>query len=139
MNIGKIERVGKSGTQTIYDSDAQPKAEAPTEWPNPSPLGDDLPPVDSFALELLPQSLRPLVEDISDRMQTPPDFAAIAGIVATCRLRESPCIDSPEGRGRLDGDAESMGRDYRRPWLYEKPDSSRNDCAFGAHRGNVAN
>jgi putative DNA primase/helicase len=51
-------------------------------WPDPSPLGDDLPPVDSFALELLPQSLRPLVEDISDRMQTPPDFAAIAGIVA---------------------------------------------------------
>lgn len=52
------------------------------EWPKPSPLGDDLPPVDSLALELLPQSLRPLVEDASDRMQTPPDFAAIAGIVA---------------------------------------------------------
>jgi putative DNA primase/helicase len=41
-----------------------------------------LPPVDSLALELLPQSLRSLVEDVSERMQTPLDFAAITGVVA---------------------------------------------------------
>ena len=43
-------------------------------WPDPSPLGDELPPVQNFSLEFLPSSLRPLVEDLSERMQTPPDF-----------------------------------------------------------------
>jgi hypothetical protein len=79
MRVARVEEVdADGGVHVAYDANAKDT----TEWPNPSPLGDDLPPVDSFALELLPQSLRPLVEDISDRMQTPPDFAAIAGIVA---------------------------------------------------------
>jgi hypothetical protein len=52
------------------------------DWPDPVPLGDDLPAVDDFALELLPSSLRPLVEDISERMQTPLDYAATAAVVA---------------------------------------------------------
>lgn len=82
MRLGRVEKMGSAGTvEALYD--AHPEVAPDTAgWPNPLPLGDDLPPVDSFALELLPQSLRPLVEDISDRMQTPPDFAAIAGIVA---------------------------------------------------------
>src|SRR5882672_8996690 len=82
MRVGGIEEVSADGgSQVVYD--ARPEVAPDTsEWPDPSPLGDDLPPVDSFAPELLPQSLRPLVEDVSDRMQTPPDFAAISGIVA---------------------------------------------------------
>lgn len=50
-------------------------------WPEPASLGDELPPVAPFDPELLPSSLRPLVEDISDRMQAPADFAATAAIV----------------------------------------------------------
>jgi Protein of unknown function (DUF3987)/Bifunctional DNA primase/polymerase, N-terminal len=50
-------------------------------WPDPSPLGDEMPPVQTFSLELLPPSLRALVEDVSDRMQTPLDYAAAAAIV----------------------------------------------------------
>src|SRR5690348_16404883 len=45
-------------------------------WPEPEPLGDDLPQVMEFNPEFLPASFRPLVEDVSERMQTPPDFAA---------------------------------------------------------------
>lgn len=51
-------------------------------WPDPAPLGDELLPVPVFDLQLLPPSLRPLVEDISDRMQAPADYAAAAAIVA---------------------------------------------------------
>ena len=51
-------------------------------WTDPSPLGDELLAVPQFDFELLPQSLRPLVEDISERMQAPPDYAAAAAIVA---------------------------------------------------------
>lgn len=51
-------------------------------WPEPAPLGDELRPVRPFDLSFLPASFRPVVEDISDRMQTPPDFAAASIIVA---------------------------------------------------------
>jgi hypothetical protein len=51
-------------------------------WPDPAPLGEELRPVKPFASGLLPSSLRPMVEDISERMQTPPDYAASATIAA---------------------------------------------------------
>jgi hypothetical protein len=54
-----------------------------SQWPDPAPLGDELPPVPAFDLELLPASFRPLVYDVSDRMQAPPDFAAA---VVICSL-----------------------------------------------------
>jgi hypothetical protein len=50
-------------------------------WPDPSPLGDELPSVDEFSPELLPTSFRPFVEDVSERMQTPLDYAAVAAVV----------------------------------------------------------
>jgi putative DNA primase/helicase len=59
----------------IYDSQTE-------TWPKPEPLGDDLPRVMQFNSELLPASFRPLVEDVSERMQTPPDFAAATAINA---------------------------------------------------------
>jgi hypothetical protein len=52
-----------------------------TDWPDPAPLGDELPPVDAFSPELLPTSFRPFVEDVSERMQTPLDYAAVAAVV----------------------------------------------------------
>jgi putative DNA primase/helicase len=51
-------------------------------WPEPSQLGVELRPVQKFDGELLPPSMRPLVEDVSERMQTPLDYAATAAIVA---------------------------------------------------------
>jgi hypothetical protein len=54
---------------------------SPTDWPEPAPLGDELPSVQSFDLELLPSCFRALVDDVSERMQAPPDFAAAAAIV----------------------------------------------------------
>jgi hypothetical protein len=83
MKVGRVEEVDGDGeVHVAYDAHSAGAAPDPAAWPNPSSLGDDLPPVDSFALELLPQSLRPFVEDISERMQTPCDFAAMTGTVA---------------------------------------------------------
>jgi hypothetical protein len=53
-----------------------------SEWPNPASLGETLPPVQALKLDLLPDSLRPLIEDVSERMQTPPDSPAAAAVVA---------------------------------------------------------
>lgn len=50
-------------------------------WCDPEALPDELPPVDAFDLDLLPHVLRPLVKDIAERMQCPPDFPAVASMV----------------------------------------------------------
>src|SRR5712692_229283 len=54
---------------------------ADDRWPEPQPLGSELLPVERFSLEFLPSSFRPLVDDTSERMQTPPDFAAADALV----------------------------------------------------------
>jgi uncharacterized protein DUF3987 len=59
-----------------------PRTLTKSDWPDPASLGDDLPAVDGFALELIPSSFRPLIEDVSERMQTPFDYAAASAIVA---------------------------------------------------------
>jgi putative DNA primase/helicase len=50
--------------------------------PKPAALGDDLPPVAAFNSALLPVAVRALVDDVSERMQAPPDFAAAAAVLA---------------------------------------------------------
>jgi hypothetical protein len=64
------------------EPDLKVSISSPFDWGDPAPLGDELPPVPPFDLEFLPSSLRPLVEDVSERMQTPLDYAAAAAIGA---------------------------------------------------------
>lgn len=51
------------------------------EWTTPHPLPDGLHPVEPFRFELLPDTLRPWVQDICDRVQCAPDFVAVAVMV----------------------------------------------------------
>jgi hypothetical protein len=53
-----------------------------SSWTTPKPLPNGLLPVASFDAAFLPERLEPWVCDISERMQCPPDFVAIAAIVA---------------------------------------------------------
>jgi putative DNA primase/helicase len=46
------------------------------DWPDPLPIGSELPPVEAFDSLLLPESLRAFVEDIAERMQVPLDYPA---------------------------------------------------------------
>jgi putative DNA primase/helicase len=72
----EARNVLKENTELLVEVEAQ------MEWPDPAPLGDDLPPVPAFSLEFLPASFRPLVLDIAERMQVPMDFPGVAVIVA---------------------------------------------------------
>lgn len=49
---------------------------------NPVEIVDKLKPVQSFDIELLPNVFKPWVNDVAYRMQCPPDFVAVAGVVA---------------------------------------------------------
>lgn len=69
--------------------EGQPKGENATgadpdgpDWPEPRPLPDALASVEPFASELLPDSLRAWCDDISERVQCPPDFVAVAAVAA---------------------------------------------------------
>lgn len=62
------------------------EASSREEWPDPIPLPDELPPVPSFDLDLLPTPFRPWIEDTVDRMQCPPDYPAVGAMVVCAGL-----------------------------------------------------
>lgn len=51
-------------------------------WVEPRALPGGLSPVEQFSCELLPTHLRDWVADISDRMQSPPEYVAVPAMVA---------------------------------------------------------
>ncbi len=51
-------------------------------WSNPKPLPDARPPVPTFKSAVLPDVVRPWVEDVSERLQCAPDYAAVGTMVA---------------------------------------------------------
>jgi len=64
--------------------------EQPEEWPEPEELGGDLSPVPTFDPSILPESLRPMVEDVAKRMQVPqelPAVVALAALAGCCNRR----------------------------------------------------
>lgn len=97
---------GPNAVRACIDAATAPVAGAPAVAGDPptysdivalKPLPAELPVVDPFPLEALPDSLRPWVQDVSERMQCPPDFVAVpllvaiaslAARVATIRLRQ---------------------------------------------------
>jgi Uncharacterized conserved protein len=52
------------------------------DWPDPDPLIADLKPVAPFDFNMLPESIRPWIADIANRMQCAPDYPAVAVMVA---------------------------------------------------------
>ncbi len=67
-------------------------------WPEPTHLPDALPPVQAFDAELMPVALRGWVMDIAHRMQCPPDFPAIAALVAISSLIGARAVVQPKAK-----------------------------------------
>jgi putative DNA primase/helicase len=67
-------------------------------WPEPTPLPDELPSVDPFDADLLPEALRPWVMDIAHRMQCPADFPAVTALVAISSLIGARAVIQPKAR-----------------------------------------
>jgi len=65
-------------------------------WPELQPLPAALLPVDRFNIEFLPETLRPLVADVSERMQTPTDFAGVTATVALAGVVNRRAIMFPK-------------------------------------------
>jgi putative DNA primase/helicase len=69
-----------------------------SDWPEPTPLPNALPPVDPFDADLLPEALRGWVMDIAHRMQCPADFPAIAALVALSSLVGARAVVQPKAK-----------------------------------------
>jgi putative DNA primase/helicase len=68
----------------------------PDEWPEPEPLAESLPDVAQFDLELMPESFRPLVKDVAERMQVPLDFPAVAAIATLAGVTNRRAVIQPK-------------------------------------------
>jgi putative DNA primase/helicase len=71
-------------------------ASLPGEWPEPEPLAETLPDVMPFDLELMPESFRPLVKDVAERMQVPLDFPAVAAIATLAGVTNRRAVIQPK-------------------------------------------
>src|SRR5436190_2194896 len=79
QQMHKIERVGVNGpTRGSVVSERTSRE----QWPDPKSIPDDLPRVDAFALDFLPDQLAPWIDDIATRLQCPSDYPAITAMTA---------------------------------------------------------
>jgi len=51
-------------------------------WPEPKPLPSGLAPVQPFDIDFMPTALAPWIDDITQRLQCPPDYVAVAAVTA---------------------------------------------------------
>lgn len=69
---------GDDALQSVFDNATESKEQP---WPDPENLGGELPSVPPLDAGLLPESLRPMAEDVADRMQVPLDYPAVAAVL----------------------------------------------------------
>jgi phage/plasmid primase-like uncharacterized protein len=71
----------------------------PDGWPQPKPIIAELKPVPPFDADtLLPDALREWVMDEAERMPCPPDFIAVAALVALGSIIGARCAIKPKAR-----------------------------------------
>lgn len=100
---------------------AQSTPTAGSAWPDPMPLPDALPPVQAFDAELLPLALRAWVTDIAHRMQCPPDFPAVASLVAISSLIGARAVVQPKARDDWQVVPNLWGMTVGRPGVKKSP------------------
>lgn len=81
FNDMHLEQGSEAVTTAIQNAQHPPHL-----WPEPQPLPDLLPDAQAFDYTLLPEAFRGWVQDVSERMQCPPDFVAVGAITAASAL-----------------------------------------------------
>ncbi len=69
-------------TETTKTTEGPGLGASVASWPAIMPLPDARLSVPAFNPALLPEALRPWIEDIAERLQCPPDFAAVGAMVS---------------------------------------------------------
>ncbi|MGZ8915518.1 MAG: YfjI family protein [Methylobacter sp.] len=66
------------------------------DWQTPNEIATHTPPVQALSAGLIPEPFRPWLANVSHRMQTPGDFAAISAIVITGSIIGAGCAMRPK-------------------------------------------
>jgi putative DNA primase/helicase len=120
--LDAVQRCINSATPLIADSASDTGATGQLHlWPEPAPLPDALPPVMAFDAELLPLALRAWVMDIAHRMQCPPDFPAVAALVAVSSLIGARAVVQPKARDDWQVVPNLWGMTVGRPGVKKSP------------------
>lgn len=69
-------------SEDFVSFDSQGGSTLQATWADPRPLEDALPPVEAFTTELLPDALRPWIEDVAERTQAPVEYVAVSAMVS---------------------------------------------------------
>jgi DNA primase len=77
MNVAALSELRARWRLTDEETRHQERATGADDWPKPEPIQSELPPVEAFSEDLLPDSFRPLVADVTERMQVPMDYPAV--------------------------------------------------------------
>jgi putative DNA primase/helicase len=86
MNAALAEAVTKAPLALVEDE----------QWPVPEDLKNERPPVDAFDATKLPNCMRQMVADASERMQCPPEFLAVGALVVAATIVGRGCGIMPK-------------------------------------------
>jgi len=92
---GKVyppEANGHGGHKKIYEG----QKGNDSQWPEPEKIEPSLSSVEAFPFEILPEAFRPWIEDVSHRMQCPPEFVAMAAITLAGSIIGTRCGICPK-------------------------------------------
>lgn len=87
----------------------------------PHPLPPELAPVKPFPMQALPDALRPWIDDVSDRMQAPPDFVAVPMLVGASFLAARKVAIRPQANTDWTERANLWALVVGRPGLMKSP------------------
>ena len=100
------------------------------EWQTPNSLQLPLKPVPLLPLEIIPTAYLAWIADISHRMQTPPDFAAITAITTSSSLIGAGCAMRPKQKDNWEVIPNLWGACVGRPSVVLKTPSMRESMAM---------
>lgn len=98
-----------------------PRTWPASAWPDPQPLPEGLAPVAPFDYAMLPERLRPWVQDVADRMQCPPDFVAVPMVAAAGNLIGRRCAIRPQAMSDWQEFPNLWGCIVGRPGMMKSP------------------
>lgn len=96
-------------------------AEAITDWPEVRPLPGGMAPVEPFDPSMLPDAFRPWLADVSERMQTPLDFAAVGAVIALAGVVGRKICIRPKEKDNWQVTPNLWGAIIGRPGLLKSP------------------
>lgn len=121
MKAPTFEPATRTERAALAPALGDPRTWPAATWPDPQPIPEGLAPVAPFDYALLPDRLRPWVEDVADRMQCPPDFVAVPMVAALGNLIGRRCAIRPQARSDWQEFPNLWGCIVGRPGMMKSP------------------